>query len=149
MHYDWIYGDEVLRQRAEKTYMVSASVLNKIFFYLCAVVHKALTVRLPVEHCTWIATSCKWLKKAHWTKNINRFWQVQFFLQVIFYPNHHFLSSIKEKIMLDKSFRFTYILIFYTANVYRDLQGLCREIGVLGFQIYGDCMYTHNPCKFR
>ena len=31
-------------------------------------VHKALTVRLPVEHCTWIATSCKWLKKAPWTK---------------------------------------------------------------------------------
>ena len=25
-----------------------------------------------------------------------------------------------------------------TANVYRDLQGL----GVLGFQIYGDCMYS-------
>ena len=28
----------------------------------------------------------------------------------------------------------------YTANVYRDLQGLCREIGVQGFQIYGDCI---------
>ena len=36
----------------------------------------------------------------------------------------------------------------YTANVYRDLQGLCREIGVQGFQIYRDCMYTRNPCNF-
>ena len=32
----------------------------------------------------------------------------------------------------------------YTANVYRDLQGLCKEIGVRGFQIYGECMYTRN-----
>ena len=37
---------------------------------------------------------------------------------------------------------------YYTANVCRDLQGLCGEIGVRGFQIYGDCMYTRNPCNF-
>ena len=37
----------------------------------------------------------------------------------------------------------------YTANVCRDLQGLCREIRVQGFQIYGDCMYTRNPCNFE
>ena len=30
----------------------------------------------------------------------------------------------------------------HTANVYRELQGLYREIGVQGFQIDGDCMYT-------
>ena len=36
----------------------------------------------------------------------------------------------------------------HTANVCRDLQGLCGEIGVWGFQIYGDCMYTRNPCNF-
>ena len=36
----------------------------------------------------------------------------------------------------------------YTANVYWDLQGLCGEIGVRGFQIYGDCMYNRNPCNF-
>ena len=36
----------------------------------------------------------------------------------------------------------------YTANVCRDLQGLCGEIGVRGFQIYEDCMYTRNPCNF-
>ena len=36
----------------------------------------------------------------------------------------------------------------YTANVCRDLQGLCGEIGVRGFQIYGDCMYTRNPGNF-
>ena len=36
----------------------------------------------------------------------------------------------------------------YTANVCRDLQGLCREIGVRDFQIYEDCMYTRNrPCN--
>ena len=28
----------------------------------------------------------------------------------------------------------------YTANVCRDLWGVYREIGVRGFQIYGDCM---------
>ena len=39
--------------------------------------------------------------------------------------------------------------IWYTANVYRDLQGLCGEIGVRGIQIYGDCMYTSNPCDFE
>ena len=37
----------------------------------------------------------------------------------------------------------------YTANVYRELQGLYREIRVQGFQIYGDCMYTRNPCNFQ
>ena len=39
-------------------------------------------------------------------------------------------------------------LLQCTANVYRELQGLYREIGVQGFQIYGDCMYTCNPCNF-
>ena len=38
--------------------------------------------------------------------------------------------------------------LIYTANVCRDLQGLCGEIGVRGFQIYGDCMYTRNTCNF-
>ena len=37
----------------------------------------------------------------------------------------------------------------YTANVYRGLQGLYGEIGVRGFQIYGDCMYTRNPVIFK
>ena len=36
----------------------------------------------------------------------------------------------------------------YTANVYRELQGLYREIGVQEFQIYRDCMYTLNPYNF-
>ena len=36
-----------------------------------------------------------------------------------------------------------------TANVCRELQGLYREIRVQGFQIYGDCMYTCNPCNFQ
>ena len=30
----------------------------------------------------------------------------------------------------------------YTANVYRDLQVLYREIRVWGFQIYGDCGHS-------
>ena len=29
------------------------------------------------------------------------------------------------------------------------IQGLCGEIGVREFQIYGDCMYTRNPCNFE
>jgi len=33
-----------------------------------------------------------------------------------------------------------YNLELYTANVCRDLRGVYREIGVRGFQIYGDCM---------
>ena len=41
-----------------------------------------------------------------------------------------------------------FVICEYTATVCRDLQGLCREIGVRGFQIYGDCMYTRNPCNF-
>ena len=36
-----------------------------------------------------------------------------------------------------------------TANVCRELHGLCREIGVQGFQIYRDCMYTRNPCNME
>ena len=30
-------------------------------------------------------------------------------------------------------------------GIYRD----SAEIGVQGFQIYGDCMYTCNPCNFQ
>jgi hypothetical protein len=33
----------------------------------------------------------------------------------------------------------------YTANVYRDLRGVYREIRVRGFQIYGDCMLPTIP----
>ena len=29
--------------------------------------------------------------------------------------------------------------LLHTANVYRELQGLYRAMGVQGFQIYGDC----------
>ena len=38
--------------------------------------------------------------------------------------------------------------VLYTASVYRGLQGLCGEIRVRRFQIYGDCMYTRNPVNF-
>ena len=31
-------------------------------------------------------------------------------------------------------------------GIYRDSAG---EIGVQGFQIYGDCMYTRNPCNIE
>ena len=41
------------------------------------------------------------------------------------------------------------IFAWYTANVYRELQGLCREIRVQGFQILGDCMWTRNPCNLK
>ena len=33
----------------------------------------------------------------------------------------------------------------YTANVYRELQGVYREIGVRGFQIHWDCMLPAIP----
>jgi hypothetical protein len=33
----------------------------------------------------------------------------------------------------------------YTANVYRDLRVVYREIRVRGFQIYGDCMLPTIP----
>ena len=39
-------------------------------------------------------------------------------------------------------------LLKYTANVYRDLQELCGEIRVRGFQIYGDCMLPAFPAIF-
>ena len=29
------------------------------------------------------------------------------------------------------------------------ITGTYREIGVREFQIYGDCMYTRNPCNFE
>ena len=35
----------------------------------------------------------------------------------------------------------------HTANVYRDLRVLYREIWVRGFQIYGDCMLPTIPAK--
>ena len=33
----------------------------------------------------------------------------------------------------------------YTLQMFAGLYG---EIQVWGFQIYGDCMYTRNPCNF-
>jgi len=35
--------------------------------------------------------------------------------------------------------------LLYTANVYRDLRVVYREIRVRGFQIYGDCMLPTIP----
>ena len=37
----------------------------------------------------------------------------------------------------------------YTANVCRDLQGLCGDIGVPGFQIYGDACIPAIPVSFE
>ena len=34
-------------------------------------------------------------------------------------------------------------------NTLQMFAGIYREIGVRGFQIYGDCMYTRNPCNFQ
>ena len=50
--------------------------------------------------------------------------------------------------LLFKSMISIVICFSYTANVCRDLQGLCGKIGVRGFQIYRDCMYTRNTCNF-
>ena len=40
-------------------------------------------------------------------------------------------------------------LVLYTANVYRDLKGLYREIRVRGFKIYGDCMLLAIPVVLK
>jgi hypothetical protein len=45
--------------------------------------------------------------------------------------------SVKPGVLLNKT--------WYTANVYRDLRVVYREIRVRGFQIYGDCMLTTIP----
>ena len=45
--------------------------------------------------------------------------------------------------------KFLPLLLIYTANVYRELQGLYGEIRLWGFQIYGDYMYSCNPCNFE
>ena len=37
----------------------------------------------------------------------------------------------------------------YTANVYRDLQGVYREIRVWGFQINGDCPLPEIHITFK
>ena len=39
----------------------------------------------------------------------------------------------------------TLFIMVYTANVYRDLRVVYREIRVRGFQIYGDCMLPTIP----
>ena len=40
-------------------------------------------------------------------------------------------------------------ILSYPANVYRELQGVYREIGVQGFQIYRDCMLPAIPVIFE
>ena len=37
----------------------------------------------------------------------------------------------------------------YTANVCRDLRGVCREISVRGFQIYGDSLLPTIPVTLK
>ena len=56
-------------------------------------------------------------------------------------------QSAANKVIVHKSCGEVF-LPYCTANVCRDLQGLCGEIVVQGFKIYRDCMYTHNPCNF-
>ena len=57
-------------------------------------------------------------------------------------------ARVFHKPVITKSFKGLNSQNSYTANVCRDLQGFCREIGVQGFQIYRDCMYTRKPCNF-
>ena len=61
-------------------------------------------------------------------------------------------TTTKPQLAIDLGkilFTLLFYLKEYTANFYRGLQGLCGEIGVWGFQIYGDCMYTRNPCNIE
>ena len=65
-------------------------------------------------------------------------WVVELKQEQIFYIYFHFQTMfLQNEVQV------------CTANVCRELQGLYREIGVQGFPIYGDCMYTHNPCNFE
>ena len=84
----------------------------------------------------------------HDFQHLFHFWQIEYWVTEdsckVEYLDladlHHGIEpNLKEKICFFK----------YTANVCRELQGLCREIGVQGFQIYGDCMYTRNPCTSK
>ena len=59
-------------------------------------------------------------------------------------------NNVKVRLMKLLYFNVLYVITStYTANVYRRLQGLYGEIRVRGFQIYGDCMNTRNPCNFE
>ena len=39
------------------------------------------------------------------------------------------------------------LILLHCKCLQLELQGLCWEIRVRGFQINGDCMYTRNPCN--
>ena len=55
-----------------------------------------------------------------------------------------------HRLKLDREFKFYAWIIIYTANVYRDLRGLCGEIGVQGFQNCRVYMYVciqHKQCR--
>jgi hypothetical protein len=49
-------------------------------------------------------------------------------------------NSLHDSLLFDFSLQSD-----YTANVYRDLQSVYREIRVRGFQIYGDCLLPKIP----
>ena len=61
---------------------------------------------------------------------------------------HEYLSHAEITIFRFLIFIYSNKHVLYTASVYRGLQGLCGEIRVRRFQIYGDCMYTRNPVNF-
>ena len=73
-------------------------------------------------------------------------WLIWVWIQGHFFVQRYWIG--KQILLLTFFWKFRF-LNMYTANVYRELQGLYREIGVQGFQIYGDCMYTPNPCNFE
>ena len=63
------------------------------------------------------------------------------------------LSEPTFKYSVNTSFLYNKERKEYTANVYRDLRVLYREIRVQGFQLYGDCMLSTIPaiisCKVK
>ena len=68
---------------------------------------------------------------------------------MLFSPKKVYLEAKIDRFLSSFNQLFSAEAIMYTANVCRDLQGLCGEIGVRGFQIYRDWMYTCNPRKFE
>ena len=89
------------------------------------------------------------IEKSSWpfvnnAKMQNMYFYLQSMARNIFNPIQTVAVS-KANFLVWSIISFTHI---YTANVCRDLQGLYGEIGLRGFQIYGDCMNTRNPCNF-
>ena len=86
-----------------------------------------------------INTRCEvsFFHNEHWTKRSKK---SKMILQNLFHNEFSYPNQKIEKKIISKDFW----NLTNTANVYRDLQGVYREIKVQGFQIYGDARYPKS-----